>query len=271
MNNPMRYTDPTGYDNKGGGGSGGGGSGGIDARGSEQGGSYFSMDPDDMCIGNSTASGSTSETVELNDPNKTTDSSGLVPAASDSPLGSGGASGSSGTGGEGGLKMAGGAMGASGAEVFPKATLGVPQLQFDSDRKLLIAALTYTITYANNLNLLIGAGGLILTFTPLAPAGATILATTTAVGLGLGLAEAGLTQSTSKAVSTVAEAASGFGAGRLALLYEGYQETRFLWTAMRYQSVESGRFVTNLAGQNALMISSGAEFAADILFRSFDQ
>ncbi len=124
--------------------------------------------------------------------------------------------------------------------------------------------LLQTIRATSTVNdaLMVGSLGLLL----VAPLGAVALTTTGIIGTGLGLTDAYLSGSRSKALLTGVEAVAGFGAGKLALKAGGYAALKFNFGASRYISGATGRFVGTAVGRSAFQLEGAAGSAASIPF-----
>jgi hypothetical protein len=76
-----------------------------------------------------------------------------------------------------------------------------------------------------------------------------------------------LTNNTSKILTTAVEYATGYGASRLALRVTGFAEVSYAWKANVFRSVETGRFVKNILGVEALRVGGAAELGVTGAFK----
>jgi len=107
-------------------------------------------------------------------------------------------------------------------------------------------------------NSFLGLVGFGLLFTPAAPAGGVVLATTGVIGVGLGVTETGLSGDWEPAAWSVGGYFVGGAVGRNVPSLLGLRGVEYNWGAARYYGT-GGRFVPTQVGRNAYLLGRGSD------------
>lgn len=124
-----------------------------------------------------------------------------------------------------------------------------------------VVTLQWVIETAKSTNDVIGLAGMALLLTPAAPIGAGIVATSSWVGVGLGIADGVANNSVRTVIFSIGQRYGGKFAGKVALKAFNYEKVSFN-SVGRYISEQTGRYVSNIYGK----VSVGIEHSGKLLF-----